>query len=153
MRTRAQNSRDAALRRLTRVNRSLALAAVVGAGVVTDVVANTAAGHATTVTKTGETTGTGRVTLLTSPSSTTARKPRSHRHRAVAHHRRKPVTSGTAVPPAASGSATSTVQQTQPTVQQTQPTVQQTQPTVQSTPQPVVQPTPQPTVVAVSGGS
>lgn len=48
MKSRAQESRDAALRRLTRVNRSLAVAAMVGAGVITDVVANTASGHTRT---------------------------------------------------------------------------------------------------------
>ena len=48
MRTRAQTTRDAALRRLTRVNRSLAVAALVGAGVITDVVAHTASGHTVT---------------------------------------------------------------------------------------------------------
>ncbi|HWD69623.1 MAG TPA: hypothetical protein VG293_05470 [Solirubrobacteraceae bacterium] len=48
MKTRAQQSRDAALRRLTRINRSLAVAAMVGAGVITDVVANTASGHTRT---------------------------------------------------------------------------------------------------------
>jgi hypothetical protein len=82
MRTRAQASRDAALRRLTRLNHSLALAAVVGAGVVTDVVANTPAGHATTITTTGETSTTGQVTLLTSPQISPSHKPRHHSHRA-----------------------------------------------------------------------
>ncbi|MDE3130734.1 MAG: hypothetical protein KGL16_06230, partial [Acidobacteriota bacterium] len=45
MRTRAQLSRDAALRRLTRVNHALAVAAVIAVGVITDIVANTASGH------------------------------------------------------------------------------------------------------------
>lgn len=41
MRTRAQANRDAALRRLTRINRALAAGAVISVGVLTDVVANT----------------------------------------------------------------------------------------------------------------
>ena len=45
MQTRAQANRDAALRRLTRLNRSLAVTAAVGTALVTDVVANTASGH------------------------------------------------------------------------------------------------------------
>ncbi|HET9093504.1 MAG TPA: hypothetical protein VFN36_00345 [Solirubrobacteraceae bacterium] len=49
MRTRAQVSRDDALRRLVTLNRSMVVAAVIGAGVLTDVVANTASGHVRTV--------------------------------------------------------------------------------------------------------
>lgn len=48
MSNRAQQSRDAALRRLSRVNRSLAAAALLGTAVITDVVANTASGHSRT---------------------------------------------------------------------------------------------------------
>lgn len=67
MRSRAQQSRDAALRRLAHVNRSLAAAALVCTGVITDVVANTASGHARTVT-------------------TTERRPAATPHRANVHH-------------------------------------------------------------------
>ena len=72
MRTRAQTSRDAALRRLTRVNHSLAVAAVLGAGVITDVVAHTASGHPVTSHPTPvSTSGNGQVGLL----STSAEPP------------------------------------------------------------------------------
>lgn len=67
MRTRAQQSRDAALRRLAHLNRSLAAAALVCTGVITDVVANTASGHARTVT-------------------TVERRPAATPHRANVHH-------------------------------------------------------------------
>lgn len=93
MRTRAQISRDDALRRLTRVNRSLAVAAVIAAGVITDVVANTASGHT-------------RKLVAEEPSvaPTQHRTATVARHRAAAEHRR---IDAVANPPAASSSSTS----------------------------------------------
>ena len=67
MRTRAQADRDAALRRLTRINHSLAAAAVLGVAVVTDIVAHTASGHTVTTASSVAATGTGGVELLTGP--------------------------------------------------------------------------------------
>ena len=54
-RTRAQASRDAALRRLTRVNHGLTAAAAIGAGVLTEVIAHTASAHTRTITSTSGT--------------------------------------------------------------------------------------------------
>jgi hypothetical protein len=138
MPTRAQTTRDAALRRLTRVNRSLALAAVVSAGVITDVVASTASGHARTITTARETNATGRVELLTSPQNSPTRKPRRNRHRAVTHHSTAAPRSVPA-PPAASSSASST------------PAATSSAPSSSAASSAPV--TVQPTVVAVSGGS
>ena len=82
MRTRAQESRDAALRRLTRVNRTLAIAAVVGTGVITDLVANTASGHARTVA-----TNTSGVDTNNGPAATVTKAPaRHHSARRAAHN-------------------------------------------------------------------
>jgi hypothetical protein len=81
MRTRAQASRDAALRRLTRVNRSLAIAAVVGTGVITDVVAKEASNAPAA----------NRPELLVSggTSHSAARKAAAARHRAAAATKRR----------------------------------------------------------------
>ena len=68
MRTRAQASRDAALRRMAAVNRSLAVATLLGTGVVTDVVANTASGH------------TRRTVVEHSPSTPRPELRTPHRH-------------------------------------------------------------------------
>ena len=92
MRTRAQTTRDAALRRLTRVNRSIAVAALVGAGVLTDVVAHTASGHtvksSTSATGSGAK-GTGGVELLTSSRPATHSRRHSARKRPSAAARRQ----------------------------------------------------------------
>jgi hypothetical protein len=92
MRTRAQASRDAALRRLTRVNRSLAIAAVVGTGVITDVVANTASGQArSTAKEASNAPAANRPELLVSggTSHSAARKAAAARHRAAAATKRR----------------------------------------------------------------
>jgi hypothetical protein len=92
MRTPAQVSRDAALRRLSRINRSLAIAAVVGAGVITDVVANTASGQTRTNAKAASNTpATNKPELLVSggTSHSAARKAAAARHRAAAAARRR----------------------------------------------------------------
>jgi len=97
MRTRAQTNRDAALRRLTRVNHSIAVAAVIGAGVVTDLVAHTASGHAATgsTSATGSVTkGSGGVELLTGPRTTKRRAASTKRRTSVVHHSHAAVTSG-----------------------------------------------------------
>jgi hypothetical protein len=140
MRTRAQISRDAALRRLTRVNHSLAVAAVLGAGMITDIVANATSGHARTITRTAETSGSGQVELLTSAQRSPTRKPRSSRHRAVAHH--STAASRTASSSPAAGSAPSSLAPSSTTPSQSS-----------SSSASSVQPTVQPAVVAVSGGS
>jgi hypothetical protein len=91
MRTRAQASRDAALRRLTRVNRSLAIAAVVGTGVITDVVANTASGQArSTAKEASNAPAANKPELLVSGTShSAARKAAAARHRAAAAVKRR----------------------------------------------------------------
>ncbi|MDE3132960.1 MAG: hypothetical protein KGL15_02725 [Acidobacteriota bacterium] len=82
MRTPAQASRDAALRRLTRVNRTLAIAAVVGTGVITDAVANTASGHTRTVAASTSGADTGK-----QPAATvTKAQTRHHTARRAVHH-------------------------------------------------------------------
>jgi hypothetical protein len=85
MRTRAQISRDAALRRMTNINRSLAVAAVLGTGVITDVAANTAFGH----TRTRSAASTGfQPALLTSGG--TATQGAAKAHRAASTHVKSP---------------------------------------------------------------
>ena len=144
MRTRAQTTRDAALRRLTRVNRSLALVAVVGAGVVTDVVANTASGHARTITTTGETSGTGRVELLTSPQSSPTRKPRTSTHRPITRPQQSTAGSQTAAPSSQVASSSQSARTTQAASSSSDSS------SSGASSAPV---TAQPAVVAVSGGS
>jgi hypothetical protein len=75
MRTRAQATRDAALTRLRRVNRSLTVAAVVGTGVVVDVVARTPLGHASARTVAAAT----RTTTTTTSTSKSKSAPIKHR--------------------------------------------------------------------------
>jgi hypothetical protein len=144
MRTRAQISRDAALKRLTRVNHSLAVAALLGVGVMTDVVANAASGHARTITRSAETSGSGRVELLTSPQRSPTRKPRSSRHRAVAHHSSAASRTASSSPVASSSSNSS-----QNLQGSSAPSSASSSSSSSSTPASSVQPT----VVAVSGGS
>lgn len=77
MRTRAQQARDSALTRLTRVNRSLTAAALIGTAVLVDVIAQTPLGHAATARRAlTRSTATGGTTLrrantphLTAPTS------------------------------------------------------------------------------------
>jgi hypothetical protein len=100
MRTRAQVSRDAALRRLTRVNHTLAIAAVVGTGVITDLVANTASGHARAVA-----TNTSGVDTNKGPAATVTKAPtRHHTARRAAHH-----TAATSTPPVSTVQPTAVV--------------------------------------------
>ena len=120
MRTRAQASRDAALRRLTRVNRSLAIAAVVGTGVITDVVANTASGQARDTAKQASSTpAANRPELLVSGSTShsAARKAAAARHRAAAAVRRRaPVERKRAQTSSATSPSVSAVSSTAPVV-------------------------------------
>lgn len=104
MRTRAQASRDAALRRLTRLNRTLAIAAVVGTGVITDAVANTATGHAHTVA-----TKASGVEADERPAATVTQAPTRHHTAATSSDETAASSSGT---PAASAPSVSTVQPT-----------------------------------------
>jgi hypothetical protein len=109
MRTRAQATRDAALRRLTRLNHTLAIAALVGTGVITDVVANTASGHTRTV---SESTSTVTTTATEAPA-------RHHHHtaRRAAHHKATTSsdTAATSSDTSATSSSTATVSTVQPT--------------------------------------
>lgn len=125
MRTRAQESRDAALRRLTQLNRSLAVTAVVGVGVITDVVANTASGHTRK--------------LVASESRTPAKSKPSASHvtrHTPKHTAARQSTSGQSVQSSAPSTATTPSQSSSDT----------------STPS-VSAASSAPTVVAVSGGS
>ena len=91
MPTRAQASRDAALRRLARVNRALAIVAVVGTGVITDVVANTASGQTRNNTKQASdapAANTPELPVSDGTSRSQARKAAAARHRAAAAVRR-----------------------------------------------------------------
>lgn len=125
MRTRAQESRDAALRRLTRVNHSLAAAALLGAAVVTDVVANTASGHTRAAASRG--------IAATRPHAVAAA------HRAALH---RDENSSTSESDGGSEQSAQSVQSSAPPAQ-----------SVQSSPAPAVNTASSAPVVAVSGGS
>lgn len=138
MKTRAQQSRDAALRRLGNVNRSLAVAAVLSTGVITDVVANTASGHTrTTATGAGASAGFKPALLESGPSNTSAAGRARARHaaslRSTGHKSQTSSSSGVG---ASSSSSSSQSLQTSPAPSANVPP-----------------PAPAPTVVAVSGGS
>lgn len=101
MRTRTQVSRDAALRRLARLNHTLAVAAVVGTGVITDAVANTASGHTRTVATATNTSG---VEADEGPAATVTQAPRHHTARRAVHH-----TAATTTPPVSTVQPTAVV--------------------------------------------
>ncbi len=132
MRTRAQASRDDALRRVTTLNRSLAVAAVLGVGVLTDVVANTATAHVRTVTNGG----TGYQTALLTAGG-------SGQHASTAHHR-SATTSSTGTGGSSSSAASGQSLQSSPAPSAASSSA--------STASPAPAPAPAP-VVVVSGGS
>lgn len=134
MQTRAQASRDAALRRLTRVNHTLAIAAVVGTGVITDLVANTASGHAHTVA-----TNTSGLDTNKGPAATVTKAPtRHHTARRAAHHTAATSSDAAATNSDSAATSSDSAATSSGTAATSTPPVSTVQPTA---------------VVAVSGGS
>jgi hypothetical protein len=164
-RSRAQASRDAALRRLTRVNHGLTAAAAIGAGVLTEVIAHTASAHTRTISSTARTLapvssgsaaqrgagaeGDDRLTTSSAPAAVTTRHRSAAVKAATATHASTQQAAASATQQAAaSATQQTTASSTQPTTasstQQTAASTAQQQAPAQAT---------QSTPVVVSGGS